>query len=190
MGPFPPGTWDESREDRSRLAADAEVTLCVAVSWEPSYSHIALAGRREDDLIWVEVVASRAGTDWVIPWLTSPERQERVGNARVAMQASGAPESSLIEEMIEAEVEVVEWKGSDLTAATGAFYDAVRDGSLRHGPWPALDLAAATAVPRMLEAGAFLWDRRRSPNDAAPLHAVTGAFWFARAAAEPMPMIY
>jgi hypothetical protein len=41
-----------------------------------------------------------------------------------------------------------------------------------------------------LEAGAFLWDRRRSPNDAAPLHAVTGAFWFARAAAEPMPVIY
>jgi hypothetical protein len=136
------------------------------------------------------VVASRAGTDWVIPWLTSSGRQPRVRKAPVVVQASGAPESSLIPQFREAGIEVTEWKGSDLTAATGAFYDAVRDRSVRHGPWPALDLAAATAVPRMLEAGAFLWDRRRSPNDAAPLHAVTGAFWFARAAAEPMPVIY
>jgi hypothetical protein len=89
------------------------------------------------------------------------------------VQASGAPESSLIPEFREAGTEVTEWKGSDLTAATGAFYDAVRDGSVQHGPWPALDLAAATAMPQMLEAGAFLWDRRRSPNDTAPLHAVT-----------------
>jgi hypothetical protein len=91
------------------------------------------------------------------------ERQERVRKAPVALQANGAPVSSLAESFREAGIEVVEWKGSDLTAATGAFYDAVRDGALVHRPWPALDLAAATAAPRMLEGGAFVWDRKRSP---------------------------
>lgn len=180
VGPFPPGTWDAGREERSGLTADAAVTLCVAVSWERAYSHIALSGRRADGDMWVELVASRVGTHWLTEWLTSPDRQERVRTAPVVVQANGAPESSLVEEFREAGVDVVEWKGSDLTAATGAFYDAVRDGTLKHGAWPALDIAAATAVPRMLEGGAFLWDRRRSPNDAAPLHAATGATWFAR----------
>ena len=53
----------------------------------------------------------------------------------------------------------------------------IRDGALTHNPWPSLDLAAATAVPKMTEGGAFLWDGRRSPNDVAPLRAATGAVW-------------
>jgi hypothetical protein len=97
----------------------------------------------------------------------------------VAVQASGAPVSSLIETLREAGVDVVDWKGSDLATATGSFYDAVKDGTVKHGPWPALDIAAATALPKMLEGGAFWWDRRRSPTDIAPLIAATGAAWLA-----------
>lgn len=172
--------WDEGREAQSGLASDAPVALCVAVSWDRAYSHIALSGRREDDLMWVEVAATRAGTDWVVPWLTSEERQKRVRTAPVVVQANGAPESSLIDAMGAAGVDVVEWKGSDLADATGVFFDDVRDGILKHSPWPALDIAAATALLKELNSGAWVWDRRRSPHDAAPLHAATGATWFAR----------
>jgi hypothetical protein len=184
-GPFPPGAWDAGRDEGSRVAADSAVVLCVDVSWDRATAHIGLAGKRDDGQLHAEVVASRAGTDWLIPWLSSPDRQERVRNAPVVLQANGAPVSSLKDAMDEAGIQVVEWKGSALTAATGAFYDAVRGKTLVHRPWPSLDVAAATAVPKMLEGGAFVWDRRKSPTDAAPLIAVTGAVWFATQRAEP-----
>jgi hypothetical protein len=54
----------------------------------------------------------------------------------------------------------------------------VRTGGLRHtGPNPPLDIAAATAVPKMAEGGAFMWDRKRSATDIAPLIAATAAVW-------------
>jgi hypothetical protein len=184
-GPFPPGAWDVGRDSGSRVAADSPVVLCLDVSWDRARAHIGLAGRRDDGLPHAEVVASRAGTDWVIPWLTSEDRQERVRTAGVVVQATtGSPAASMVDAMRDADINVVEWKGADLTAATGSFYDAVREDRVKHPPWPALDLAAATAVPKLLEGGAFVWDRRKSPHDAAPLIAVTGAVWFMDTAAD------
>jgi hypothetical protein len=182
-GPFPPGTWDAGRDPQSLVDPDARVALCVDVSWDRSTAHIGLAGVRLDGKLHVEVVASRAGTDWVVPWLTSDERQERVRTAPVAVQTNGAPVSSLAEAMRDAGVKVLDWKGADLGAATGAFYDRVRGMELRHRPQPNLDVAAATAVVRPLT-DAYVWDRKRSPTDVAPLIAVTGAAWFVGAAAD------
>jgi len=70
-GPFPPGTWDAGRDAGSRVAADGPVGLCVDVSWDRSWACVGLAGRREDGLVHVEPIAYRAGTEWVVPWLTS-----------------------------------------------------------------------------------------------------------------------
>lgn len=190
-GPFPPGTWDAGRDEGSRVAPDVPVTLCVDVSWDRSTSHIGLAGRREDGLLHVEVIASRAGTDWVIPWLTSSDRQERIRTAPVVVQANGAPASSLVDAMSEAGIKVTEWKGSELGAATGSFYDLVREtrrntktgrieSGVAHIPQPNLDVAAATAVVRPLT-DAYVWDRKKSPTDVSPLIAVTGAAWFVNA---------
>lgn len=178
-GPFPPGAWDAGRDEESRVAGDSPVVLAVDVSWDRGMAHVALAGRRDDGGLHVEVVASRAGTDWVVPWLTSVDRQERVRAAPVVVQTNGAPASSLIESFRDAGVRVEDWKGPDLSSATGGFYDLVRENRLHHRPSPVLDIAAATALPRMLEGGAFVWDRRKSPTDAAPLIAATGAVWAA-----------
>jgi hypothetical protein len=177
-GPFPPGAWDAGQDPASRLADDSPVVLCLGVSWDRSKSHIGLAGRRSDGLTHVEVIASRVGTEWVVGWLTDPERDARLVGVPVIVQAAGAPESSLIEPLEAAGVRVVPWKGADLSASAGAFYDLVRDGNVRHLPQPILDLAAATAVPKMGEGGAFFWDLKRSPVDASPLKAVTGAAHF------------
>ena len=185
VGPFPPGSWDAGRDADSRVAPEAPVKVGVDVSWNRSTSHIALAGRRADGSMHGEVVATRAGTDWLIPWLTSDERQERVRKARVVVQGKGAPVSSLIDAMREAGVNVEECAGSDLSAACGTVYDLVRDGLVKHPPWPALDVAAATAVPKMLEGGAFVFDRKKSPADAAPLIAFTLAVASAVHATEP-----
>lgn len=183
-GPFPEGAWEACADKESRRAPGAPIALCVDVSWDRSHSYIGLASTREDGRYHVEVIARRAGTDWLVPWFTSPERPEEVRQAPVAMQARGAPVASLIKELTAAGVRVVEWGGASLGAATGAFYDRVRaevgEGtasvSLRHRDQPLLNIAAATASTRPM-GDAWLWDRRRSVADAAPLIAVTGALW-------------
>jgi len=181
-GPFPAGAWEACGDSASRRAPGAPVALCVDVSWDRGTTYVGLATTRSDGLAHVEVVASRAGTDWVADWLTSPERSDDVRRAPVAVQAKGAPASSLAAPLAEAGVNVVEWSGAALGAATGALYDRVRAAvgegeaptALRHRNQPVLNLAAATASTR--PAGdAWLWDRKRS--DASPLVAVTGALW-------------
>ena len=183
-GPFPPGAWEACADASSTRAPGAPVALCVDVSWDRATTHVALATTRSDGLAHVEVIASRAGTDWVGEWLTSEERSEDVRTAPVAVQAKGAPASSLLGQLTAAGVNVVEWSGAALGAATGGFYDRVRAAvgegeaptALRHRNQPLLNLATATASTRPL-GDAWLWDRRRSPTDASPLIAVTGALW-------------
>lgn len=177
-GPFPPGSWDAGRwatDDPNPPQIVGKVRASVSVSHDRIKSYVAFAGYQADGSIQVELVAERAGTDWIEGWLT--ERAEVI--EAVTGQAKGAPISSLLDGWGESVggIPVVPWGGSDLPNGTGKFYDLVRDGALTHNPWPSLDLAAATAVPKLTDGGAFLWDLKRSPNDAAPLQAATGAVW-------------
>lgn len=186
-GPFPAGSWESGRDEASKRAPDAPVKACVDVSWNRGTSHIAVAARREDGLPHIEIVASRAGTDWVVPWFTDETKPHRKTWPVVIQK--GSPAASLIEPLTEAGVNVVEWGGADVPTACGTFYDLVAPQSdddaddaeplpsgVRHRPQPVLDLAAATAVTRPL-GDAWAWDRKKSPHDAAPLVAVTGALW-------------
>lgn len=180
-GPFPPGAWEGSADAESRIAEDSFTTFCLDVSWDRSTSHIGVAGWREDGLPHVEVVASRSGTDWVVPWFTEKPDRSR---SPVVVQANGAPASSLVGPLREAGIEVVEWSGSELGRGCGMFYDRVRaavgegsaEAGVRHRQQPVLDVPAATAATKPL-ADAWVWDRRKSPTDVAPLVCVTGALW-------------
>lgn len=190
-GPFPPGAWEKCSDSQSKVAASSPLVLAVAMSWDRSTTHIGLAGFRDDGLPHIGMIASRHGTEWLVPWLTDDEMSPLADEAAakrvqgVVLQAKGAGESNLAEALREGGLNVIEWGGADLGLATGNFYDRVRaavgegtaDNGLRHLPQPLLDVAAATAVPRMLDGGAMVWDRRRSPTDVAPLIAVTGALW-------------
>lgn len=180
-GPFPPGTWDAGVDAGSQIA-DAQVRACVDVSADRGRAHVAFAGYRDDGLPHVEIVASRAGTEWVVPWLA--ERRDLL--ASVTAQTNGAPVSSLVDPIREEGLPYEEWSGSELGRGSGAFYDLVRAGGLRHLPQPVLDVAAATAVTK--PAGdAWLWDRRKSPTDIAPLVAATGAVWLLTRPADTPP---
>lgn len=183
-GPFPPDSWEKSADEGSKRADGADVALCVDVSWDRSTSHIGLASTRADGDLHVEVIATRTGTSWVVDWLTDEDRSEAVRSAPVAVQAKGAPASSLVSALRDADVNVVEWGGSELGAGTGAFYDLVRaavgegesDRRVRHRNQPILNVAAANASTKPL-GDSWVWDRRKSPVDVAPLIAVTGAAW-------------
>lgn len=172
-GPFPPGSWESGLDDESQIAS--EVVACVATSWNRSTTYVAFVGRREDGRFHGEIVAARAGLEWVTDWLKL--RQQTVGFPHVVVQARGAPESVLIEEFEAAGLPVLPWGGADLGIGTGVMYEAVRNSLFVHLTQPVLDIAAATAVPRMLTDGAIVWDRKKSPTDVAPLIAITGGVW-------------
>lgn len=188
-GPFPPGAWESGLDEQSEIPEDASLSWCVDVSKDRERSAIAVAGRRSDGVPHVEIAASRAGVDWVVPWFA--ERASPENPMTVTLQSKGAPVSSLAES-IEAipGVTLVPWGGSDLGNATGQLFDAVKASGLTeqaggppvragvaHLPQPLLDVAAATAVPKMFAGGGVVWDRIKSPTDIAPLIAVTGALW-------------
>lgn len=193
-GPFPPGAWEKTCDDKSRVAEGNPISLGIDMSWDRTITHIGIAGLRKDGLPHVGILASRAGTDWVADWLDSDAAPPF---AHIVIQANGAPASSLIEGLRADGFEVLDWSGSDLGKATGQFYDHVRAAvgegesqtELRHRTQPLLDVAAATAATK--PAGdAWLWDRKKSPADAAPLIAVTGALWGLSQIPEPVRSAY
>jgi hypothetical protein len=172
-GPFPPGSWEACLDNESKRGKKNPVAVCVDVSWDRSVAWVAFAGLRKDGLVHVEVVARRAGTDWVIPWLL--ERVKPMKIRTVTFQTNGAPVSSAPRGGEAGGPALpVDWQGADLGRWTGLFYDRVRAGQVRHLAQPALDTAAASASTK--PAGdAWVWDRKHSPVDIAPLVAVTGA---------------
>jgi len=180
-GLFPPGSWEATVDEQSKVADGGRIILGVDVSWDRATAHIGIAGLREDGLPHVGVIASRAGTDWVKPWLLADDAPPF---SAVVIQGSGAPASSLIAELVAADIEVLEWSGAELGKGTGQFYDRVRSAigegqatsSLRHRSQPLLDIAAATAATKPT-GDSWLIDRKKSAADAAPLVAVIAAMW-------------
>jgi hypothetical protein len=193
-GPFPLGTWEAgrwtpSREDDAPPKIVGKVKACVDVSHDRTMTYVAFAGYRADGLPQVEVVAQRAGQGWVKDWLADPKRRGRI--EAVTGQTKGAPVSALMADLKLAsedrsdafDIPVEDWTGDNLAGWTGEFYDLVRAGAvtddgeqvgLRHLPQPSLDVAASTAATKPL-GDRFVWDRKNSPADAAPLVAATGA---------------
>lgn len=183
-GLYPPGSWEASADEASSRGPGQPVALCVDVSWDRSHAHVGLASFRADGDVHVELIASRAGNDWVLPWLLSEERSEVVRAAPVAVQSGRTPAQSLVEPMRDAGINVIEWSGPDLTSGFGDFYDMVRaaigEGTGKRRVWhrnqSPLNLAAATAVSKP-SGDAWVIDRKKSASDAAPLIAVNGAAW-------------
>lgn len=174
----------------------SKVKACIDVSHDRTTTWVSFAGWRADGRPQVEVVAHRAGTDWVEDWLKDPKRADRI--EAVTGQSKGAPVSGLMKDLKVAGLPfpVEDWGSDDLAGWTGAFYDLVSEGrmnddgelvGLRHLPQPALDLAAANTVFKPL-GDRFVADRARSPVDAAPLVSAIGAIGLlTRREAEPAP---
>lgn len=183
-GPFPVGTWEAGVDPTSEIAAGSDLVWAVEVSVNRSMAHVVVAGFRGDGLPHVEVVASRAGVDWVPGWFA--DRVDRYDGMSLVVQKNGAPASGLIPDLKAVDgVSVHEWAGPELGNWTGKFFDLVArskaplDGEGRvgvaHLPQPVLDVAAVNAVIVYLAGGAPMIDRKRGPVDVTPLVGAVGA---------------
>jgi len=174
-GPFPPGAWEAGQfiggDNPPQIVG--KVKAGIAMTQDRGTTFISFAGRDKNGRAQVEIVARRAGDEWVEGWLK--ERRDLIEG--VTGQGKGAPESGLIEALRLAGLPVVKWEGSALPDGTGRFFDAIRDNEVTHLAWPELDVAAATAVPKLTDAGSFMWDRKKSPVDIAAMCAANGAHW-------------
>lgn len=172
---FPREDWQATTDPLSKRDHSAPVWAALDINFERSRSYAAIASRRSDGALHVEVVEAQRGTDWVVPWFA--ERLERFQS--VVVQARGAPASALIEDLTDAGVPITELGGADLTRAYGYFYDLVTTHAVFHRPSPALDAAVEAAKPRIL-GDAWAINRKDSPVDVSPLvaviHAAAGEF--------------
>lgn len=197
-GPFPNGAWagtldtNEARAERG-VKRDKGRPACYGVdmSADRTMVYVAIAFWDTEGRIRGEIAAQRAGSDWVIPWLTSEAR--KVKPDHVAMQRRGAPISSMWKAFVDAGLEPTAWEGAELAGWHGLVYDLVRAGApdeapadetpkkrrkrvrISHGEQPVLDVAAQSAAVTPLGDGGWAVDRVKSPNDAAPLMAFIAA---------------
>lgn len=176
-GPFPVGRWSATQVGSAEFTGD-RIVLAVDVSWDRSRAYIARAGFDADGVV-LDIAFADRGTDGVVPWLV--EHRDRY--SLVTLQGTGAPVSSLLDDMEAAGLPVVPCTAGDLGKAWGVTWDLVDEPepgrehtTFKHLPHPGLDLAASTAVLRKL-GDVVVIDRKDSPHDAAPLVAATEVLW-------------
>lgn len=185
-GIIPAEEWADTRDPVSRRAAGAPVYAALDVNYQRSRAFIAIAARRDDGNLHIEVINGARGTDWIVSWLA--ERKTKFKG--VAVQKTGAPASGMIDDLRRAGIPVVEWgPGVELAGACGAFFDGIVEHKIYHRPAPVLDRAAASGISRNVSDG-WVFDRRNSPVDVSPLIACTAAMWLEHQPAKPPPDIH
>ncbi len=147
--------------------------FALDVSPDRAWASIAVAGKRGDDLLQVEIVEHRRGTGWVVPWLA--ERKSKV------ILDARSPAGSLIPALEQARIEVEPVTTGEHCRACGLFYDAVAEGTLRHLDDTLLSIALAAARSRQV-GDSWLWSRDPTGPDISPLVAATLALWGAGSA--------
>lgn len=180
-GPFPTGAWEATSLPTVERDTSRPAVYGIDMAHARDMVHVVLAFWDVEGRVRVELAASRYGDEWLVPWLTSPER--RVRPEFVTLQTRGAPVSSLRGDLEDAGLEVAPWEGTDLAGWHGKFYDLLRSATpddhdeplrMTHGNQPALDVAATTALIKPL-GDAWVVDRKASPHDASPLVAAIAA---------------
>lgn len=173
-GIIPAEAWHNTMDANSaRANKQTPVYACVDINYNRNKAYIAIATRRRDGKLHFEIVAAARGTEWVLPWL----KQRKDKFVAIAVQKVGAPASNLVKPMQDAGLPVREWFGSELQQGYATFYDALVQGTAMHRPAGSLDRAAAATIAKPIGDSAFVFDRRNSPVDAAPLCAAAGAVW-------------
>lgn len=170
---IPEPSWRGLADPESQIVGP--LAICADMTPDRSAGAIAVAGRREDGLLHVEVIDARPGTSWMTDRLI--ELSERWEPCALVVDAAG-PAGSLIAALEAAGIEVVKPSGREVGQACGQLYDAVMadEPKLRHLGQAELSVALAGARKRPL-GDAWAWARKSVNVDLSPLVAATLAIW-------------
>lgn len=172
--------------DRASKPVASSVALAIDVSQDRKRAAISAASLRPDGKVHLEVVAYRPGTDWVVPAMVKLHSLWKP--VAVAVAASGAPASSLIDDLVAAGIDVPKDKdqpergdlavmrSGDVIEACGQMADAMNQGTVRH--LDQVPLTAAVNGARTRRNGdAWTLDRTSSLTEISPFCAATFARW-------------
>ena len=165
--------WDgcgDARGDRPR----DPVCFGLDTNLERSQVDIAVAGRRADGMLAVELADQRPGLDWVVARVV--ELDSKWAPLGWVVDAGG-PAGTLVPLLEGAGVNVLVPSSREVTQASEGFYDVVIDGTLRHTEDRRLSTAVAGAEKKIFPDGAWMWSRRSSSTDITPLMAASFAVW-------------
>lgn len=195
--------WAERRATLAGPADGDRVAFGADQSWDRSTSWICAAWLGPSG-VRVQLVASGPGASWIKSWLLlAPDQEkprvERYATAAVAMQASGAPISTLHDDLKATAPEDFQEKvlkgmtAAELARACGLVYDLIKDGGIEIAPHAALDTAADGGVAKPM-GDSWVIDRARSQADASPLIALIAAvaslLWSVEQPAEQPPNVW
>lgn len=190
--PFPEGAWLAGVDERSNIAPESELYYGIDMSIDRRWISIAVCGLRDDGNYHVEVVARVPDAEKAIDWFRVRVQRNRM---KLAFQGRGAPVTGLAEQICTLQgIERCAVEGPELTNGWGRFFDAIaisapdetpkRGVKIFHLPQPVLDAPAKTMQMRNMGGGLELPDRKKSPDDIAPLFACFVAFAAASALAK------
>ncbi|WP_329597770.1 terminase [Streptomyces pseudovenezuelae] len=182
---IPAAKWPALTDKTSR-PEPSKVALSVDVSQDRKHAAISAASLRPDGRVHLEVIAYRPGTDWVVPAVV--RLRQLWQPVAVAIASTGAPASSLIDDLVAAGIDVPKDKEhpergdlavmrtGDITEACGQLADALNQSTVQH--IDQLPLTAAVTGARTRRQGdAWTLDRTTSLVDISPLCAATFARW-------------
>jgi hypothetical protein len=147
--------------------------MAIALGGGRSSAAISVAGKREDELTQVEVIQHKHGIRWAIR--RAVDLDGKYGPIGWVVDPH-ADEGSLADELEQQGLNVIRMTATDVAHAFGQFYDACKEGTLRHPEQPGVITALAGAEKRKLSEGSA-WDRLGVQVDLAPLIADTFAHW-------------
>ena len=170
---FPPELVEACIDDYSEIDPASPLSISMDISHDRGRGYIAVAGYREDGIPHVEIIQERAGTEWIADTLANGLE---VDPGAVVVQGRGAPATALIPYLEKEGVSVVKCEWANLPASASQFDDRIRNGTIRFRDDSSLMPALAETLRKDL-GEVWVWNRKDSPVDAAPLCAVSQALW-------------
>lgn len=171
---IPADEWRQGIDKGSRIAEGSRIVLSAYVVPDGTVGWIAAAGRREDGLPHVEVVARRDGMRW-IPNLLG-KIKAKTGAHEIAIRTRGERIVDLIDDISQLGMQIDAVEGPKFAASVGHLRSTVREHRLRHPPQPAVDEAIPAAVSRKL-GDLDVWDPKNSALDIGGVIAETYALY-------------
>lgn len=151
-----------------------ELWFAVDVPPTRDGASIAVASRRDDGVVHVELVDRQVGTSWVADRLA--ELQERWSPRGIIIEA-GSQAGVLIPELRRKRVKVRQVSARDYQQACGMFFDAVKRGEIAHTGQVELEEAVSGAQFKFVGDSLFKWARSNVAVDISPLVAVSLALF-------------